>query len=74
MQTAVDELALLLLTFVDELVLHLALASHDDVLVRNGLIQVLFGKGGAAFHEGPVLTQVPEETGHRPVTRKRIPF
>ena len=73
-QTAVDELALLLLTFVDELVLHLALASHDDVLVRNGLIQVLSGKGGAAFHKGPVLTQVSEETGHRPVTRKRIPF
>ena len=55
METAVHVLAFLLLRFVDELILHRALASPEDVLVWNGLIQVLLRNDGAAFNKGPVL-------------------
>lgn len=58
-QAAVDVLAALLL-FVDVLIFHVALAALDDVLVRNGFIQVLPGQDSAAFHEEPVLMQVSE--------------
>ena len=48
-------LAFLWLIFVDELILLRALASADDVLVRNEFIHVLLGNDGAAFNERPVL-------------------
>lgn len=58
MQAAVHGLAFLLLRLVDELILHSSLAFLENVLVRNGLIQVLPGNDGAAFNQGPQLVQV----------------
>lgn len=54
MQTAVD--MILMLTFVDELILHRVLATLDHILVRDGLIHELLANDGAAFHKGPMGT------------------